>query len=196
MRKLKLEMMVSADGFAADEHGAIDWMVWSWGGDWSWDKKLRQYHIDMVTSSDCILLSRKMAEEGFHDHWRTVAENPADPQAAFAMPATDMRKVVFSKTLDRSQWPNTELAKGDIAEEVNRLKRSVGKDIIVYGGPTLASSLASAGLIDEYHFFLNPTLVGRGRPMFKDLAGNVGLVLAGCTAFDCGVTVIQYLSKT
>ena len=55
MRKLKLEMMVSADGFAADEHGHIDWMVWSWGGDWSWDKKLRQYHIDMVRFESSVL---------------------------------------------------------------------------------------------------------------------------------------------
>ena len=65
MRKLKLEMQVSLDGFALDVDGKTDWMLWNWGEDWTWDEALRRRHIDLTTSSDCILLSRMMAEEIF-----------------------------------------------------------------------------------------------------------------------------------
>ena len=91
MKKVKLEIQVSIDGFAADRDGRSNWMRWNWGEEWTWDDALRHYHLDLTTSSDCILLSRKMAEEGFHRHWEQVAENPADPQYEFAKPITDPR---------------------------------------------------------------------------------------------------------
>jgi dihydrofolate reductase len=196
MKKVKLEMQVSIDGFAADRDGRSNWMCWSWGDEWTWDDALRQYHIDLTTSSDCILLSRKMAEEGFHRHWERVAENPADPQYAFAKPITEMNKVVFSRSLEPSTWRNTELAKGDLAAEVARLKGQNGKDIIVYGGPTFASSLLNAGLIDEFHLLVNPTVVGSGRSMFKNLGSNTNLKLRGAMLFDCGVVVLQYVRSS
>ena len=80
-----------------------------------------------------------------------------------------------------------------LAAEVARLKGGNGKDIIVYGGPTFASSLLNAGLIDEFHLFVNPTVLGSGRSMFKDLGSNTNLKLLGAMPFDCGVVVIQYV---
>src|SRR5206468_3394310 len=82
---------------------------------------------------------------------------------------TEMKKLVFSKTLAESAWQNTKLVKGDMAEQVNLLKAQVGKDILAYGGPTFASALITAGLVDELHLFVNPTAVGSGRSMFKDV---------------------------
>jgi len=193
MKKVKLKMQVSIDGLAADRDGRSNWMRRNWGDEWTWDDAIQQYHIDLTTSSDSILLSRKMAEEGFHLHWERVAENPGDPQYAFAERITDMHKVVFSRTLDKSTWRNTELAKGDLAAEVARLKGQNGKDIIVYGGPSFASSLLNAGLIDEFHLFVNPTVLGSGRSMFKDLGTNTNLKLPGAMPFDCGVVVLQYV---
>ncbi len=192
MRKLKLEMQVSLDGFTATENGEGDWMVWGWGEDWGWDEALRRYHIDLTTSSDTILLSRKMAEEGFHAHWENTAANPDNPRYAFAKPIVDMRKVVFTKTLRESIWPNTELAKGDLVEEVNRLKQQPGKDLIVYGGPIFASSLAQAGLIDEFNILVNPAALGRGKAMLGDISGPLKLRLLAANAFDCGVTLLRY----
>jgi dihydrofolate reductase len=192
LRKLKLEMQVSLDGFAADADGHTSWMVWNWGADWTWDDKLRRYHTELTTSSDCILLSRKMAEEGFIRHWEEVASNPADPQWAFAKPVAEMRKVVFTRTLDESIWTNTELAKGDLVAEVAQLKSQKGKDMLVYGGPTFVSSLIEAGLIDEFHLLVNPVVLGAGRAMFGDIDNKVNLRGAKATAFDCGVVVLQY----
>jgi dihydrofolate reductase len=195
MRKLKLEMQASVDGFTADADGNTSWMVWNWADDWNWDNELRKYHIELTTSSDCILLSRKMAEEGFHSHWEKMAENPTNPQFAFAKPVTEMRKLVFTKTLNKSEWRNTELAKGDLVNEVAQLKSQKGKDIIVYGGPTFASSLIRAGLIDEFHLFVNPTALGTGRSMFKDLDSKLNLNLVKATSYDCGVVVLKYVLK-
>ncbi|MEO8020455.1 dihydrofolate reductase family protein [Polaromonas sp.] len=124
-----------------------------------------------------------------------MARNPADPQYAFAQRITQMRKVVFSRTLERSSWPRTELAHGGFEEAIHALKREQGQDILVYGGPTFASSLLAAGLIDELHIFQNPTFLGTGRPMFKDLRKPVAMQLRGAVPFDCGVVVLQYVSQ-
>jgi dihydrofolate reductase len=195
MRKLKLEIQLSVDGFAADKQGGMDWAIWPYtGSDWLWDKALQRYHNDLTTSSDCILLSRTMAG-GFHDHWEEVAKNVNDPQYAFAKPITEMRKVVFSRTLTKSVWKNTVLAEGDYVEVINKLKKEPGKDIIVYGGATFVSSLIQAGLIDEFHLLINPTAIGSGLPIFHTLNEKQGLQLVKAIGFDCGVTVLYYKKR-
>lgn len=191
MRKLKLEIQLSLDGFVADHVGNTDWMIWNWSDPWTWDKELQQYHNDLTNSSDCILLSRKMAEEGFHNHWEQI--KPDSALYAFAKPITDMRKIVFSKTLKKSLWKNTQLATGDLTKEVNKLKNETGKDIIAYGGSTFASSLTTAGLIDEYHLIVNPVTLGKGMPLFTEFTGKLNLKLVSCKAFACGVAVLQYI---
>ncbi len=88
-------------------------------------------------------------------------------------------KIVFTKTLETFDlevvaWGNTVLAKGDLAEEINKLKNQNGKDIIVYGGATFVSSLIKAGLIEEYHLFINPTAIGYGlRSSNKWMRGEI-----------------------
>lgn len=193
MRKLKLEVQTSIDGFIADAQGKTNWMIWNWSEDWNWDDELRQYHTDLTTSSDCILLSRKMAEEGFIDHWEKMAENIANPQHAFAKPVADMQKLVFSKTLEQINWKNTRLIKDDFVSEINQLKSMDGKDIIVYGGATFVSSLIKATLIDEFHLFVNPTALGNGKTIFKDLQSRLNLQLLNSKSYRCGVVVLTYV---
>ena len=124
MRKLKLQVQMSVDGFIADKTGDMSWMVWPYSPViWNWDDELKQYHIDLTTSSDCILLSSQMAG-GFHDHWEKAAEDPTDPRYAFAKPITDMDKVVFSTRLKKSEWMNTRIAKGEFVNEINEMKKS------------------------------------------------------------------------
>jgi dihydrofolate reductase len=192
MRKLKLAMQVSVDGFTADVDGSVDWMVWNWTDPWSWDNALRRHHTSLVTTSDCLLLSRKMVEEGFLAHWAGFANDASKPQRSFAKPITEMRKLVFSDTLKESRWSGVELVSGRALEKVALLKAEAGKDILVYGGPTWASSLAGADLIDEFHLFVNPTVLGAGRSMLKDLQEASTLRLLGARAHDCGVVVLTY----
>ena len=104
----------------------------------------------------------------------------------------DTTKVVFTKTLDNNNWINTKLAKGELIEEVNKLKKESGKGIIVYGGAGFVSSLIKNNLIDEYHLFINPIAIGKGLKIFEGLTEKRNLRLKNCKAFDCGIVIINY----
>ena len=192
MRKLKLEVQLSLDGFAADIKGKTNWMIWDWQPKWNWDKELRAFHTKLQTTSDTILLGKKMAVTGFFEHWQQVAEDAKDPQRKFANAINDMKKYVFSKKLSKSRWENTEIIKGNLNNEVNKLKKQEGKDIIVYGGTSFVSSLIEEELIDEYNLIINPTIIGKGKPIFKKVSSNKNLTLTHSKAYECGVVVLRY----
>jgi dihydrofolate reductase len=143
---------------------------------------------------DCIVLGRKLAQ-GFIPHWAGVAADPQHPEFKAGQKFTDAHKVVFTRTLNKSEWGNTVLAKGDLVDEITRLKKQNGQDIIAYGGATFVSALIKQGLIDEYHLFVNPTAIGSGLAIFKDLAGKQKFALVKATAFDCGIVVLHYEPK-
>ncbi len=100
--------------------------------------------------------------------------------------------MVFTKTLDSSKWDNTILAKGDLAEEIGRLKAQEGRDIIAYGGATFVTALIGQQLIDELHLFINPTAIGKGMPVFGGCSPQQNFKLQQATSFDCGIVVLQY----
>ena len=188
MRKLKLQVQMSVDGYVAGPNGEMDWM------EWNWDDKLKQYVTDLTEPIDCIVLGRKLAQ-GFIPYWASVAANPNDPQFTAGKKFTGTYKVVFTKTLDKSEWNNTDIAKGELVDEINKLKNQDGKDIIAYGGATFVSSLIKAGLIDDFHLFINPTAIGNGMTIFKELEGKQNLTLVKSTSFDCGIVVLNYEPK-
>jgi len=187
LRKLKLQVQMSVDGYIAGPNGEMDWLVWNW------DDKLKEYVNGLTESVDTILLGRKMTE-GFISYWSDVMTKPDDPWYAFAKRMIEIPKVVFTKTLNKSQWVNTDIATGDLTDEVNKLKRREGKDIIVYGGASFDSSLIKAGLIDEFHLFVNPAAIGNGMTIFKELNEMLKFTLAKLT-FDCGVVLLRYEPK-
>jgi len=126
----------------------------------------------------------------FVKYWTEVAKKPEDPWYSLAKKMVDYPKIVFTKTLDKSLWPNTILAKGDIVDEVNRVKTADGKDIIVYGGVDFVSSLVSLNLIDEYHLIVNPIAIGAGLSIFKE---RKVLELQSSVAFKSGKIVNKYI---
>jgi dihydrofolate reductase len=176
---------MTVDGYIGGPNGELDFMVWDW------DEGLKQYTQELTDSMDCIILGRKLAE-GFIPYWAGVAENPDHPEHAAGKKFTDTHKVVFTKTLDKSEWDNTVLAKGDLVDEVTKLKEEDGKDIIVYGGATFVSSLIEEGLIDDYHLFVNPSALGSGLAIFKESGSKQKLTLVKATPFDCGIVVLNY----
>lgn len=185
MRKLKLQVQMSVDGYVAGPNGELDWMVWNW------DDKLKKYVNELTEPVDTILLGRKMAG-GFISHWSAVAANADDPDQASGKKFTDTPKIVFTKTLDKSEWPDTELAKGDVVDEINKLKNSEGSDIIVYGGAEFVTSLIKAGLIDEYYLFINPVAIGNGLTIFNGLDKKQELTLTKSMQYDCGIVMHVY----
>ena len=195
MRKLILQMQMSVDGCVAASNSALDWQLWGWGDRWNWDGALKQYFNEVFESVGTILLSRKIIEEGYLDHWSRAARNhPADPHYAFAQKVVDARKVVLTNKLKASRWPGAEIAAGRMADEVNALKRQPGADILCIGGVGFASSLVGEGLVDEFQFFVNPVAVGGGRSVFHDERNGHVLRLLGSRAYECGVVVNRYAS--
>lgn len=177
-------MQLSIDGFVAGPQGEMDWMVWNW------DEALMQYVTALTEPVDTILLGRKLAE-GFIPHWAAAA-NDLEANIPGAHKMHETHKVVFTKTLDSHEWSNTELAKGDLREEITRLKNLHGSDIIVYGGGSFVSGMIKNNLIDEYHFFINPVILGAGMPIFQGLEVRATLSLQYARTFDCGIVVLCY----
>ena len=185
MRKVKLQVQTSVDGFVAGPNGELDWMVWDW------DDELGRYVNDLTEPVDIILLGRKMAG-GFISHWTNVVNEPDDPTYAFGKKMIDTPKVVFTKTLKKSEWENTDIATGDLTDEIAKLKSQDGKDIIVYGGANFVSNLINSDLIDEYHLFINPVALGSGMTIFGDIEAKHNLRLVKAQPFSCGIVVLNY----
>ena len=189
MRELKLQMDLTLDGFVAGPNGELDWMTFDWE-----DKPLVQYLNSVIDSSDTLLMGRKMTDE-FVNYWSNALKNPKDPQYAFAKKMIDVPKVVFTKTLDESRWPNTVLEKGDIVEEVNKLKNSPGKDLLVYGGAGFVSSLIKHDLIDQYHFFVYPVAIGKGLTIFSEVGRYLKLKQVDEIPCKGGITIHNYVPE-
>ncbi|MCB0534960.1 MAG: dihydrofolate reductase family protein [Lewinellaceae bacterium] len=186
MRTLKLQVQTSIDGFIGGPNGELDWLTWNW------DDALKNYVAALTEPIDCIVMGRNMAP-GFIAHWTKAAENPGTPEYDFARKMTDTPKVVFTKTLAQSEWPNTVLAKGALADEIARIKQAPGSDIIAYGGAQFVGSLVAAGLIDELNLFVNPVILGNGLPIFSSVEQRQQLTLAEARAFEGGIVLLKYL---
>ena len=191
MRKLILQMQMSVDGFVG-ANGDADWQVWGWGDDNRWDEELKRDFNAHFQSIDTILLSRKMAEEGYLSHWGNAAKRyPQDPFYAFAQRIVDAPKVVPTERLEKSRWERTVVRSGDLPREVGMLKAEEGGNVGVFGGAGFASALIAAGLVDELQLYINPAALGDGTRIF-DQAGFRKLRLLGSKAYECGILVSRY----
>jgi dihydrofolate reductase len=156
-----------------------------------WDAEARQYSIANLANIDCILLGRKTARD-FIPHWKSVAGNPEDADFEIGRLLTDIPKVVFSKSLLKSEWPNATVATDEVVDSVNQLKRQPGKDLIVYGGSSFVASLIDHKLIDEYHLLLNPVFFGSGVTISRGSADTLRLKLTKNKAFSSGTVLLCY----
>ena len=185
MRKVKLQMQLSIDGFVAGPNGEMDWITLPWTED------INQYVDQIMGNIDTIMLGRKLAE-GFIPHWAGVAADPDNPEYISGQQFTDTPKVVFSKTLNKVEWNNTVLVKGNVVDEIAKLKQQNGKDIFVYGGANFVSNLISLNLIDTYYLFVNPVALGKGMTIFGAVETKRHLKLVEIQTFDCGIVLLNY----
>jgi dihydrofolate reductase len=188
MRNLKLQVQLTVDGFHCGPNGELNWM------NFDWDEKLIAYVNKLTDSCDTILLGRKMTD-GFVNYWEGVLKTPESPEYVFAKKMVNYPKIVFTKTLEKSPWNNTKIEKGNLKEEVNKLKGLNGKDIIVYGGTSFVASLIKEGLIDEYHLFINTAAIGKGKTIFGSLDKMMSLGLENSISFKNGMVVNHYKPK-
>ena len=188
MRKLKLHVGISIDGCIAGPNNEMDWI------DFTWDEKFREYEDKLHEPVDTILLGRKMTND-FITTWSNFVKKPDDSWYTFAKKMIETPKIVFTKSLTKSEWPNTKIATGDLKEEITKLKSQEGGDIIVYGGASFDSSLIKENLIDEYYLFINPVVIGNGKTIFKDLKEIRKLSLVESITFDSGTVLLHYEVK-
>jgi dihydrofolate reductase len=185
LRKLRLHVNMSVDGCIAGPNGEMDWMVGLL------DDEIIKYTSKIHEPVDTILLGRNMTD-GFISYWLNVMNKPDDPWNAFAKKMIDTPKVVFTKTLNKSEWINTDIATGDLKEEITKIKSQKGGDIIVYGGASFDSSLIKEKLIDEFYLFFNPVAIGNGMTIFKDLNETQKYTLIESKAFESGKVLLRY----
>jgi dihydrofolate reductase len=193
MRKLILQMQVSVDGYVGRAGHGPNWQVWDWGPKCPWDDPLKKRFNAVFRDVDTILLSRKILEGGYLDHWSQFARDYGDnPDFAFAQGIVEARKVAFSNTLQNTKWAGTELARRPLVEEVDALKAESGRDLIAFGGAGFASALIANDLVDEYQFYVNPVALREGLSIFKERGIDSDLELREAEAYACGIVVVRY----
>lgn len=184
MRKVKLSMQMTINGYVGGPNGENDWMTWNP------DDEFLEFLNSQFDSSDTLLLGRKLVTGGFIEHWEnTLEKNPDHP---FAKKMVETPKVVFTQTLDESTWNNTTLATGNLAEEIANLKNQDGKDIAVVGGAEFVSSLIKENLIDEYHLIINPTAMANGMTIFNQLDHIQKFTPISAKLYSGGKIVLSY----
>jgi dihydrofolate reductase len=188
-RKVKLQIQVTIDGFICGPNGEMDWMTWDW------DEVLKSYAGELTNSVDTFLMGRATGE-GMAIYWPTVAGNPESTEEDkwMAERLNSFPKVVFSRTITHIDWNNARIA-NDIATEVQELKKEPGKDILIYGGAGIVSSFISENLIDEYHLFINPVAIGKGKAIFDKVNNSLKLTLVKTTVSTTGIVIHQYVPQ-
>lgn len=177
MRKLIVSNVMSLDGFFEGPNKKFDWFAP--------DEEFLDYAKDLLRTVDTILFGRTTYEH-MAAYW------PSAPRDEIANAMNNLPKVVVSRTLKNVEWNNSRLIQGDVAEEISKLKQMPGKDIVIFGSATLASSLLQLGLIDDYRVILSPILLGGGSPMFTNMKHRINLKLAGTKLLKSGVVVLYY----
>ena len=187
MRKLIVSMNVTADGFMSGPDCELDWHFKSWTGE------MGDALCSELAKADTILLGR-VTYSAMAKYWPSKVADPScrGEDFAFANMMNSYTKIVFSKTITSPVWNNSKLANGNPENEINRLKKKPGKDIIIYGSGRLVSSLINSGLVDEYQLWLHPVALGKGKPLFKSLHSRVYMQMVNVKTFSSGVVVLYY----
>lgn len=184
MRNLVAFMHISLDGFAAGPNGELDWVAY--------DEELEKYAEGIVASVGTALYGRIT----YHmmEYWRTVSDNPdaTAHERAHAAWIEAIPKVVVSTTLSSVDWNNTTIIADKLAEEISRLKQQPGKDIVIFGSPSLTQALTQLNLVDEYQLTVSPVLLGNGMPFFAPLTAKQPLQLLSNHSFASGALGLHY----
>jgi dihydrofolate reductase len=179
VRQVVLQFWISLDGYSPDlgtELGQFMATVPEDDGD--------EYFVSRLLQAGTHIMGR-VTYEGMAKFWPT-SSIPA------AAPMNDIPKVVFSRTLQSADWPESRIASGDTAEEIARLKAEPGGDIVAHGGTQFVRSLIGLGLVDEYRLWVLPAIAGQGAPLFAGLGRLLPLRLVSSSAFPSGKLELVY----
>jgi dihydrofolate reductase len=176
MRKIIVSEFVSLDGVMEEPRWTTPY----------WNDEIAKFKHDELFSIGALLLGR-VTYQGFAAAWpgRTDEQGYADRM-------NNLPKYVVSTTLKKAEWNNSNLVKGNIAEQVSKLKQQPGQDILVFGSGTLVQTLMQHDLIDQYNLLVYPVVLGSGKHLFGDGAAKTSLKLTGTKTFGSGVVALVY----
>ena len=191
MRHVIASEFVTLDGVMEDPGGAEGTKQGGWSLQF-FNEEYAKYKYDELFASGALLLGR-VTYEGFAKAWpsRTDKDFP-ETFKGFAERMNNIPKYVVSTTLQKAEWNNSTLIKGNVAEKVSRLKQQPGQDILIAGSGTLVQALMQHDLIDEYRLMVHPVILGSGKRLFRDGSANKVLKLAGTRSFSSGIIVLTY----
>jgi dihydrofolate reductase len=186
MGNLTLFMHISLDGYAAAQNGQLDWA--------HVDEEIFDYGAERIYATDIALYGRKTYQL-MESYWPTAADQPdaTKHDIEHSKWYKGAKKVVLSKTLKEEDLVNTHVISGNLVQEINKLKQSTEKEILLFGSPTAGHALMAADLIDAYWFNINPVLLGNGIPVFKDVQVKTHLSLISSKVFSSGVVCLHYI---
>lgn len=159
------------------------------------DDEIHDHYTELLREANTIIYGRKTFE--LMEFWPTLVAEPSGNAAMdeFAVVMDEIHKVVYSRTLEKVEWKTAELRRELNKDEIIELKNKEGKLILV-GSPSMIVQLGNLGLIDEYQLAIQPTIVGNGLSLFKNVAGRIDLKLLRTRTFGCGAVVHYYEPKT
>lgn len=178
MRRLILKMHLSLDGYVATAAGDNRFIFASL------DDGLTAWIVAGVWEAGLHIMGRKT--------YRDMAAYWPGSTEPFAPPMNEIPKAVFSRSLAAAPWGETEIVRGELSGEIARLKAQPGKDILAHGGASFARSLIAADLVDEYQLVTHPAVLGRGLPIFSDVADRRDMTLVASRSFAKGALANIY----
>jgi dihydrofolate reductase len=176
-RKVVASTYITLDGYI-DEPGKWSFPFWS--------EEASQFKARELFASDAQLLGR-LTYEGFAAAWPTM-----EGTGEFGEKMNSMPKYVVSSSLDKVDWTGSQLIKGNVAEEVSKLKERPGQDLLLCGSAQLFNALMQENLIDVYRFMLHPIILGKGRRLFPAGGHERILDLTETQRFGSGIVVFEY----
>ncbi len=184
MRKVVAAEYLSLDGVTEDPGPAGDFKYRGWTSPY-WNDELAEYQSELLFASDALLLGRVTWEE-FVASWPLRSGDP------FTDKMNSMLKFVASTTLQEPLEWNSTLLKGDVAEEVQKLKQLPGQSLLIYGSGALVDTLMQHNLIDVYRLMFYPLALASGRRFFRERPDKATLTLTDTKTTSTGVVVLTY----
>jgi dihydrofolate reductase len=188
MGKIVVTEFVSLDGVMEDPGGAEDFKYGGWSFEFSRGDEGNKFKLDETLATDALLLGR-VTYEGFADAWPSR-------EGEFADKFNSMPKYVVSSSMDGADWNNSTVVKGDVSEEVSKLRENHDGDIVVHGSAQLVQTLLENDLVDEVRLMVFPVVLGAGKRLFGDTTDKKPLRLVESKVVGDGVAILTYRRGT
>jgi dihydrofolate reductase len=182
--RIVVTAFVSVDGVIEAPGGGEDFRHGGWSLEIDRGDEGNQFKLDETLSSEALLLGR-VTYEGFAASW-------PPREGEFADKFNTMPKYVVSSTLENPEWNNSTVLKGDVVEEVAKLKQELDGDIVVHGSAQLVQTLLDRDLVDELRLMVFPVVLGTGKRLFGETSDKKPLRLVDSKVVGDGVAILTY----